>query len=1385
MASTRVIPTPVFGDPSDLQPNSMLLQINERPLSRRRSTSPRILSPRNKSSEIRNHIISSNERDIRKNSLRRSNTNPDLPSQRTFPWSEPNANFERRIVSSSAGGIKRQPGPAMQAGNIFGILKAENIIRENVRRKYSDMREAFQMLDVGHNQTVTLENFRRVIHAFCLQLADDQFEHLLLKIGTKDNGVINYVAFLEKFRVGPVMMSEPQRFAQTTPRTSDGRSDSFEFVETKLREKLAAQLDGFMKAVRLFDYNRDGHVQRNELKRILDNCCFKLQEIHFNKLIQKYVISQNPSSIDYMDLLRRLGIEPKSTEQRLKTPVTKSLFLDQSNSRQSNRVIANDLQGLSMGQIERKFREKVLIKFKDLKRAFVAFDKKKDGCVTLDELKRILTHFVFQMSDQLFAQIMERCGIRATHKIPYDHFLDKFKHSPDEGNGQTIPIKPSHKVNPIREAESPLEMKDVWELLRSHIMNSYSSIKRAFLAFDDDKDGRVRRKEFRKILDSFLFRISDEQFKQLMYRVDPEGKGYVSYHGFLQTFEVKEGKGAHPWLNGERKLNQTKPLAAMNTQMAEEILRDKIMDNWKTMAKAFMRVDENADGFISKHEMMNLLNRYHLSMTDEHFQQLWGKCDENRDGRIQYKEFLNNLGVDITSGDLKGISTRITDESEEKIQLMKTDQLSRQQVASKNALSRTTKMNASEVIDVLRDHIRQRSTDLRKTFSNYDYDGDGKLSKKEFRMTLQNLGLLMHDDQFKELTNRLGFFKGTMSFSDFIHKFEDLDKFGEGGKTLHMNNHRYNKVKERSETMTAEEVEKIMRNKISESFQTLRQAFYAVDANHDAQITRPEFRRLLDSFMIPIDDYEFERLMSEKLKVPKNGTISYRDFIGRFQHDENFEKGHPWLFSHQSPNVTYSPRDLTAQEAHACLKEKANDQWHDISAAFRAFDKDGNSIVTKEELKTVLHRFNISIDQQEFKKLWRLYDTDRNGHVDHREFLQRLGVELAPGDVNGISNKITKGSEDEIYRHHQSQQMKQHKAAINQANTTSFMTAIDVEKQLRDKFRDSYESFRKAFEQVDKNKDGFISRSELMKVLYDHHYYMDDSELAVLLSRLGFGNKDSLSYGNFLSAFQDPRHSRNPRLTLDSRSSNSTSVSFESGEDLSPDEALIKLRNKVANNSEAIASAFAAFDKSETGRINVSDLHMIINSFCFKLSEKQFKHLLTKLSAHPDGTVDYESFIQSFQRTDAEASKTWLENALKDDVKILSPRSTAQNSPPSYEILEEQIGDMIQAKYRKISKILSDLDFDGNGQIQPHSLRKVLNEHTLRLSDDQFSQLWSKFDQNREGSINYKDFLNRFSGQYSPRDLIPRNEENILQVASPRRPISPSKNQVPNHCHRP
>ena len=49
-----------------------------------------------------------------------------------------------------------------------------------------------------------------------------------------------------------------------------------------------------------------------------------------------------------------------------------------------------------------------MLKYPDLQRAFIAFDKNREGYVALNELKRVLTHFLFPMSDQMFNQLMER-----------------------------------------------------------------------------------------------------------------------------------------------------------------------------------------------------------------------------------------------------------------------------------------------------------------------------------------------------------------------------------------------------------------------------------------------------------------------------------------------------------------------------------------------------------------------------------------------------------------------------------------------------------------------------------------------------------------------------------------------------------------------------------------------------------------------------------------------------------------------------------------------------------------------------------------------------------------------------------------------------------------
>lgn len=61
---------------------------------------------------------------------------------------------------------------------------------------------------------------------------------------------------------------------------------------------------------------------------------------------------------------------------------------------------------------------------------------------------------------------------------------------------------------------------------------------------------------------------------------------------------------------------------------------------------------------------------------------------------------------------------------------------------------------------------------------------------------------------------------------------------------------------------------------------------------------------------------------------------------------------------------------VTAEQADEIIKTKATQHWDDISRAFRSFDDDGNGIVTKMELKNILYRYQLSLTQQEFDKLW-------------------------------------------------------------------------------------------------------------------------------------------------------------------------------------------------------------------------------------------------------------------------------------------------------------------------------------------------------------------------------------------------------------------------------
>jgi len=649
-------------------------------------------------------------------------------------------------------------------------------------------------------------------------------------------------------------------------------------------------------------------------------------------------------------------------------------------------------------------------------------------------------------------------------------------------------------------------------------------------------------------------------------------------------------------------------------------------------------------------------------------------------------------------------------------------------------------------MDILKEYIAQRSPDFRKTFVKFDSDGDGKISRKEFRMVLDSLGLYMTDDQFRILSARLGFHKGKLSYMEFLDNFQDRRSFDVGGKLTEYPSHRYNLPLPQEETMKASVVEARLRSKLRESFQDLRAAFQKIDFNRDGYVTRPEFRRILDSFMFLLSDEEFDKLMSS-LGIQKGAKLNYREFLKRFEHVETVEEGHPWLYSTHSFNETQDLNYLTAEQADDVIKRKAWEQNADVAKAFLAFDRDGNGIVTKKELRKVLYKYQIPLNKDEFKKLWDKYDTDGNGYVDHQEFLARLGGELVPGDVHGPSTLIAEQSQQVVESMYRNQQDMHLAATFNQAQAASFLSALEVEQQLRDRFRDGYESLRKAFETVDTNRDGYISRQELQKVLFDFHYFLDDVQLNILLDRCGLSHKNKLSYEKFLSAFQDNRRSGYGRVTLDTPGKVVTPVVFERHEYLTPDAAVNRLRKKISENPETIQRAFAAFDREGMGLISKDDLHQIINAFCFVMPDKQFQALLKKVNVSEGGLISYEEFFKSFQKSDAEASRKWLESLYPTPDKrqrTASYVSKRSHGMPDAEV-EKKVREVVVARFYSLAKAFTDKDTYHTGRINADSLHEILNEHAFRMTSDQFSHIWNMLPKNSEGNVDYKDFLKMFS----------------------------------------
>ncbi|XP_067855889.1 EF-hand calcium-binding domain-containing protein 6 isoform X2 [Heptranchias perlo] len=1247
----------------------------------------------------------------------------------------------RASLQSASGSLYCDSDPSCS------ITKIKHILAQRAKEKQNDLRRAFDAYDVDRNLTVTKGEFRRVIEKFLLPLNPKQFQDLLARLPINSDETVPYVAFLEQF-----CTSDGSRVRSANSRSSSIISNcdmTLRQIENHLREKISNNLKNLIRAFKLFDYNKDEHIQCHEVRRVLESYCFRMTDSQFERLCSRYHLSRT-GTVNYKQFLEQLGIHCEPCNKRVSEGVAQAMNWEDCSQEQENQLKAHrpvteestiNLERLSMDEIEMAFRKKVRANYHSLVQAFLAFDMTKNGLISVEDLKSVFNNFVFPMSNEIFDGLMDRFSIKTAGKIAWKPFLLNFPESAAMENRWILPKQPNHNslqgegvpgtqdtrrstackagnygvkldVDSVGGLNENRKCGDILQKLHKYFQERYPALK-------ENHKGIITRQELCRILHIPYLRITDEQIKELMLLLDPEHRGVVHYNQILDLIETDEETKSQKCLNGTKTVKKNTSVAAV-WKTVENILRDKIKHNWKEMQKALMKSDPERTGTICLAELRKILETYCLPISDQHFEKL---CQQRQDSSIQvsYQQFLESLGV---TGIPKIIGTEVpalTQQQEKK----------RPQKENEDLIFGKM-MTVNEVKSELWQRIIYCDSNIRKSFLTHKKQSNAKINKEGFKKVLQDCDIIMDEHQFNILANILGFNNQDMNFRDFSERFKDYRTVNPVAALKQCSSDVGDCNMRR---MNADDCFNHIMDKLKNSYSDLRSAFDLLDRNHDGIITMHDFRTLLDSFLLTVTTAEYRRFLGMLGLVPES-KLTYLDFLKILKIIES-KQGRRWNKSVYNPRLDEDSTCLACEQAHDYLANKAKTRWHELTKTFKEFDSDGNLIVQKKDIRDLLYRFCLPISPEQFEKLWSWYDSDKRGYLTHLEFLQKLRSRFA-SQIQTDSKQIVQESQTSLVDHSDKQQQFHTDITQQQKLQTSKFDIAELEKQLKAKFRDHHEGFNEAFAKLDKNKDGCVTVNDFQRVLKDHSYHLGEEQLKQLLVRLEIPMHNcKFSYSDFLRAIEGIEGKTlkyGPKLAF---------VPPENIQMLSPEKVITKLKGVVLKSSGALYKAFKSFDKYGTGKINSLAFHQVLNNLCFRLTDRQFNYLLSKLKLDSDYMVDWLDFLQSCNIYNYKAAQDWPEG----QNQTTRPKSS---QPLTMNDIMSRIREAVNTCLYTITQEFEDIDYANIKVISKKDFKDIFFKHFMSLTDEQFENLWNHLPVNDFGNLDYHEFLKQFTGQQSP-----------------------------------
>ncbi|XP_036720560.1 EF-hand calcium-binding domain-containing protein 6 [Balaenoptera musculus] len=319
------------------------------------------------------------------------------------------------------------------------------------------------------------------------------------------------------------------------------------------------------------------------------------------------------------------------------------------------------------------------------------------------------------------------------------------------------------------------------------------------------------------------------------------------------------------------------------------------------------------------------------------------------------------------------------------------------------------------------------------------------------------------------------------------------------------------------------------------------------------------------------------------------------------------------------------------------------------------------------------------------------------------------------------------------------------------------LSSLDVKRILFQKITDKGDELKKAFHLLDISNNMTVTKNELRRVITTFLLPLTREQFQDVLAQIPLTSSGAIPYLVFLSRFGGI----DLNINVIKRGGESEMNCCRTLKELE-----VQVGEKIFKNIKTVIKALKLIDVNKTGLVQPHELRRVLETFCLKMKDDEYKKFAKHYNIDKDTAVDYNVFLKNLSTNNdlnlkysmGSQEVSWEDQRVKSSKREYLPSSVSSEDiwkNCSLDEIERTFCQELSKSCEKVEKALSAGDLSKGGYVSLNYLKIVLDTFVYRLPRRIFIQLMKRFGLKTTTKVNWKQFLTSF---YKPQLLETSNK---------------------------